>query len=516
MGLGNLIIEKMSAEVKTVDNLNRVDWRFTAAVIGLSLGVFGAGVFPAGGLGLALLWLWLALLFGLIWPRPILGVFFLCLALGWGRWLWYEEQRPPASWPAGETREFAAFVAEPPEPRETGQRLTLRPHGEQFLVHVYAPTYPPIALGDELLVSGEPVRPEVFESGTGRVVDYPAILRRAGVYYQMFNPRLTVTKPAAAYPMRRTLDRIKNIFENAVGKVFPEPSAALLHGILLGSRAALGVDWQERFRVTGLIHIVVLSGYNLTVVAEGLRRLLGFLPRHFSALFSLSALVLFTLMTGAGPATVRAALMAGLALVAGALGRAPAARRGLWAAGLLMVWHNPAILRDDLGFQLSFLATAGLLYLSPVLENFLVRSRFLSGYLPRSFAGLAAATLSAQIFILPWVVYRIGAWPTYALFTNLLVLPFVPAIMFGGFFAVLAALTSVVLGPVGTALAWITMTPVYFMLLGLLTLVRWVALWPWANLELPPIPWTFVVIAYSLLGWWAIMKNNVGHSTRRT
>ncbi len=506
----------MEAKVKTVNKSDgrRIDGLWPL-VTGLGLGVWLAGFLPDVW-SPAILALWWAIIFasGARWWSLVdrrlwfwLAVFCFGLALGWGRVWWWQATAPAPVWPTATPRTFEALVAREPEPREAGVRLVLQPSTAPFSIQVYVAAYPEWRLGDRVRVTGELVFPEAFASETGRRVDYPAMLRREGVLYQMFNPRLELLARGAAYPVRRALAAARHRFETALQAAIPEPAAALAGGMLLGSRAALGETWQARFRAAGLIHIVVLSGYNLTVVAEGLRRLLGFLPRRWSAASAVAAIILFTIMTGAEPATVRAAVMATLTLAAGALGRAASARRGLWVAAALMVWHNPLVLTTDLGFQLSVLATAGLLYLAPPFEATLAR------WWPTSRAwlvagrGLVATTLAAQVFIFPLVLYQIGEWPLYALFTNVLILPIVPLAMLGAFGLALMELLVGWSGWLGHVLVMIGLTPVYGLLAIILAVARLAAILPGANLPLPPVPWPVICLVYLALAAWLIIRS---------
>ena len=158
----------------------------------------------------------------------------------------------------------------------------------------------------------------------------------------------------------------KQKFIKALEAVIPEPQAGLGEGLLLGVNEALGDELKTAFRKTGIIHIVVLSGYNVMIVAEAIMRLLAFwFTPWIRLLIGLIAIGGFAFLVGLGPTVVRASLMAALILVARATGRHYAVLRSLMFAGLVMLIFNPHLLVFDPGFQLSFLATLALIWLAP-------------------------------------------------------------------------------------------------------------------------------------------------------
>ena len=157
----------------------------------------------------------------------------------------------------------------------------------------------------------------------------------------------------------------------------PKPVAPYSHAVEAGAFVFVtgqlatdnSGDLLQLFRIVGLIHIVVLSGYNMTVVADGVARLFRFLSLRSRTVVGTVLIILFSLMVGGGATVIRAAIMTILALIARTLGRVADAGRLLFIAGIIMLLENPRILLGDPSFQLSFLATLGLIYLSPLVEK---------------------------------------------------------------------------------------------------------------------------------------------------
>jgi len=149
----------------------------------------------------------------------------------------------------------------------------------------------------------------------------------------------------------------------SIEAVIPEPQVGLAEGLLLGVKQALGDELEVVFRKTGIIHIVVLSGYNVMLVVIFITYVLSYvLPYRARVPFGILAIVCFAVLVGLSATVVRASIMASLILFARATGRTYAVMRALCFAGVIMVLINPYLLVYDVGFQLSFLATLGLIF----------------------------------------------------------------------------------------------------------------------------------------------------------
>ncbi|MEK9161495.1 MAG: ComEC/Rec2 family competence protein, partial [Patescibacteria group bacterium] len=165
-----------------------------------------------------------------------------------------------------------------------------------------------------------------------------------------------------------------------------------------------------------------------TIVAETIMLFLSFLPQYLAISGGVIGVILFAIMTGASATVLRASIMALLALTAKATGRIYTVSWALFLAGFFMVLQNPKILRFDTSFQLSFLATLGLIYLSPIVKNNI-------GFVTEKLGlrEIFSATISAQIAVLPLLIYKTGIVSVVGLPVNFLILPFIPLTMFLGF-----------------------------------------------------------------------------------
>lgn len=220
----------------------------------------------------------------------------------------------------------------------------------------------------------------------------------------------------------------------AIGRDFRAPQSSLLAGILFGSQPDMPPRLKAEFQRTGTTHIVALSGYNVTIIITlVLAWCVRVVGRRSAWLPALILVFLFVLMTGASPSVLRAAVMATVVHFGLWLGRPIDMVRLLGYALFLMLWFNPLLIFHDLGFQLSFLATLGLVTIS---ERLQVALRWLPEHL--GIRANAAATLAAMIATEPLLIGTFGRLSLVAPVTNVLVLPLVPLSMAWGAVYVLA------------------------------------------------------------------------------
>ncbi len=287
--------------------------------------------------------------------------------------------------------------------------------------------------GDTVAMRGLLEEPQLFETQYGRTFDYVGYLQARGIAAVM--QRATLRSSQERGPsVLRTLFQLKHAFERALERAMQEPMVALMKGLLLGEKSGLPQALTQAFVIAGLIHVVVLSGYNIGVVSEWtLRFFATFLSRRIALGATAVVIILFALMAGGGMATIRACLMGLIAIVGRYLQRPALALRSLGVAVVVMVLYNPLVF-FDVGFVLSVLATFGLVTLGPWVET---KLRWLPAGDIRS---TAATTIAVQLYVLPALLYYTGVLSLVAVPANVLVLPFVPLAMLLGFVAGLLAL----------------------------------------------------------------------------
>ena len=231
-------------------------------------------------------------------------------------------------------------------------------------------------------------------------------------------------------------------WETRLEKILPYPENALGSGLLFGGSSRLSEEWEQKLNATSMTHIVAVSGYNVTLLVQYLSLfaiLLG-IRRQYSWLIAGFGIVLFIALIGFPASGVRAAIMGALALFAVCGGTVNSGLRALFVASACMVFVNPFILRYDVGFQLSVLATAGILIGMPFCISFF-RIHKLS-FLRRTIAEMALTTLCAQMFVFPIILHSFGTFSFLSFFANMAILWNIPLIMFFLFIALLVSFFS--------------------------------------------------------------------------
>lgn len=390
-------------------------------------------------------------------------------------------------------------VAEP-DPRDNTTFLTIvidvvgekkETAGISEKVRVAIDRFPEYFYGDRVRFVGKLVAPENFLTDQGTVFDYQSYLAKDGIYFEMFRPKITLVAHSEGNPIVAALLRFKLAFLSATSRIIPEPENGLLAGIILGIKHGIPDSLAEAFRRSGLVHIIVLSGYNLTIVAAALMAFVTwfhrFLPRFVPPLVGIVGIVAFTIMAGASATAVRAAIMALLAILARFVGRKYDISRAIAVAAFIMVVHNPKVLAFDPSFQLSFLATLGIVYLAPFFESRFTRitDRF-------GIKSIVAATFATQIFVLPRLVALSGAVSLFGVLANIIVLPFVPLTMLLG---ALTGFSALVYDLLAAPFAF----GAYFLLHAFVKIAEVFSSLPFSSIPVPVPPTWLTVAVYAAL-----------------
>lgn len=288
------------------------------------------------------------------------------------------------------------------------------------------------------------------------------------------------------YFLWRWATNLKGWAEDGIYQFLPYPQNALLSGILLGDRTSLPDEVVESFFVTGTIHILAVSGM-ITGFVAGLFfiffRALQ-LNRKWSAALAIGMILFFILMTGAHPPVCRAGLFSVLALLAVLFERRVHGGVLLLSTAFILILINPFVV-EDLSFQISFLATAGLMVMSPWMMEQL-------SFLPRLLAWLVTASAAAQLAVWCLIIYDFNQVSIYSILSNVLIVPLALFVTAGG----LALLTGSAIHPfLGTLFGAGCLWPLK--LLVYLTSVM--GHWPLAQWIVASPPFEWVVLFHILL-----------------
>lgn len=282
--------------------------------------------------------------------------------------------------------------------------------------------------------------------------------------------------------------------------MLPEPQASLAAGMLLGLKATIPTEVRDTFAATGTAHILVVSGWHLSLVAIMLVTMTTHagLSRRATFIIVLATIWVYALFVGATPSVLRAAVMASLTLFASTAERRAEPWTLLLLACFALTLLNPQILWN-IGFQLSVLATASLFAFAAPIEAWLLRCPPLRW---SAFAWVRAAltaTLAAQILALPLIMYQFGTVSLIAPLANVLLAPVLPLAMLLGGLTLGAGLIWLELGQIVALSAWLPLSWIAYV-------TGWLAQLPWAAMPLPSFPSWLLASYYGLLGGWYVWR----------
>ena len=390
--------------------------------------------------------------------------------------------------------EVSGFVAEEPNYNER-QAVIVQSEKLRVLIQsneremagrfiFYAPFYPQYHYGEKISLRCFLAAPQSKED-----VGYPLRLARRGVWSICLDPQVITSGVGGGNGLIFLFVRLSEILTNQINKILNEPQAAFLDGLLFGSRASIPADLKNYFNRTGTTHIIAVSGFNITIIAGALLAILRgvYIPRKKAFWLAVAGVIFFVILTGASASVVRAGIMGVVVLLSKQIGRLSQVGRILILTAFLMLLVNPRLLFFDAGFQLSFAATLGLVYISPLLEDYFKK-------IPKLF-GIRDAlltTFSAIIATTPLILFLFGRFSLVAPLANLLILPIIPLTMAVGFGSLIISAIYLPLGQWAGFLVWLPLTYI-------IRIVEYLGAFGWSAIDLPKFPWWLMVPMYGIM-----------------
>ncbi len=388
-----------------------------------------------------------------------------------------------------------AVVSEP-DTRERNIRLTVAVRsveGESVHGRVIAivPTHTEVAYGDTVVIHGVLRTPEAFETSNGRVFDYASFLKVRDISHEVAFATLEI-RGSGGNPIVRGALALKRAYIDGLRMVLNEPYAGLAAGITAGDKRSVGDELTNVFQRVSLVHILVLSGYNISVVLMALSVALQGRSRLAQLLSAAAVVCFFYIISGGAASAVRAGVMAYISVYAHLSGRMYSGLYVLVIVGTAMILINPLVLLFDPGFQLSFLATAGLIAFTP---HIAMRLQFVTERF--GLREIVASSAATQAVVLPLLLYAGGVLSVVSLPANALVLIVVPFTMVC---ACIAAFAGMVFGTAGVVFA----LPAHVLLAYMMHVAQWFAAIPCAAISVPlfsgwwlmPVYVSFAYLAY--------------------
>lgn len=355
-------------------------------------------------------------------------------------------------------------------------------------VLITAGKFPEYKYGDRLKIKGLLKTPSEDIDG----FNYRNYLQKEGIYSIMDFPEIELLGRGFGNPVMSMLFSFKNKFKEVARTFVSPPQEGILEALIFGEEENISKEWKDKLNLTATRHIAAVSGMNITIIASLILSFvlsLGFW-RQQAFYLTIFLLILFILMIGFPASAVRAGIMAAIFMTAQYFGRLSAAGRAVIFSAVLMLFLNPLILKFDIGFQLSFLAVLGMIYLQPFFSNLLKKIPN-PGFFP--LRATLSATISAQVFTLPILIYNFGRVSLISPFTNVLIVPFLGPITVLIF---IFGLAGMIFWGFGLILSW----PVWLFLSYIVKIIDWSAQIPWASVFLKEIHWIWLIISYLILG----------------
>lgn len=350
--------------------------------------------------------------------------------------------------------------------------------------------YPEFKYGDQLAVTCQLQAPKAINDFA-----YDRYLARSAIYSVCYQPQTKLLNSAAVTSQGNygAILKFKDRLRDLMNQGLTEPEASLARGIMLGDQRGLPDEIKQQFARTGLSHIVAISGMNFSFIVILLASLLLACGLRRQQIFYLTSAVIFgyVILIGLPASAVRAVIMSFLFLLAIFLGRLGRLINALILAATLMTLLNPRLLRDDVGFQLSFLALLGIIYVYPLLNRWLKQLKYRP---PQLLSETICLTLSAQVFTLPIMANSFQAVSLIAPISNLFILWTLPV------------LTVLLAGALPLAWIWPNLTlyfflPAQFILKYILWSVHRFSDVSWAQLPMNQLSWLGTVVYYLFVSW---------------
>ncbi|NCU41839.1 MAG: ComEC/Rec2 family competence protein [Candidatus Moranbacteria bacterium] len=474
---------------------------FSDTLFSISLALLGATAFVLFSEGnpfiFAFIYLSLGIgIIGAFWRkcRPfIVGMFFVFFG---GSLLWIY-QKTDLSWAdIYEGREFSdevVIIGESIEEKTT-QRIPIQFHSclegkclnrEAFIRTEKWETY---RIGEKLSVSCMWEIPQ-FDEKTK--TDWKRIFSARGPFLFCFD-RAPVRLGEKDDIFRFSFTEARQSAEERIAHILPYPESALGGGLLFGGSSGLSHQWQEKFAHTSMTHIVAVSGYNITLLVQyfGILAITVGIRRQHSLWLSVVGIFLFIAMIGFPASGVRAGIMGILAFIAISGGAMSNALRALVMASACMVFFSPLILRYDVGFQLSVLATLGIIVGAPFIKRLGVQRL---SFFPKLFSEIALTTFFAQLFVFPLIIKTFGFFSLLSFVANLCILWTLPLAMLGTLLALAISVFAIVAGKVAGIFPWILLS--YDM-----HVIDWLSRYEKLSLSPENVSPLFILVYYFVLG----------------
>jgi competence protein ComEC len=324
--------------------------------------------------------------------------------------------------------------------------------------------------------------------------NYTNYLLKDGIYSVMGFPQIELVSKKHEYNVfsysYEKILFVKQKLKQSIQDNFLPPHSLILEGIIFGNNKNMTPDLRNKLNNTGLRFLTAISGVHVVILSAILISFMLFLglKRNHAFYFSIIFIWLYIVLTGFTASGIRAATMGSIFIFAEVFGRQNTSSRTIVLAAALMLLQNPLLLIYDIGFQLSFLASLGIIYLKPAI-SYLLEIVFKEN--SHELSNIISITVTAQIFTLPMMVFNFGTLPLVAPITNILILPVMPLILsFGFLFSIFSAISKI--------LGWIFYIPCWLLISYFLGVMNFFSQ-PQMAKTITNISWIWIFLIYLII-----------------
>lgn len=367
---------------------------------------------------------------------------------------------------------------------------TLKSVNGKVLINM--PLYSGYEYGDIIKIECKLQEPGIIDN-----FDYHEYLARYDIYSTCYWPKVTLVEKQQDSFLYSALLSVKARAKFVIDTKLSEPQSSFISALILGLKRSVPQQMRDWFAYSGTAHLLAVSGLHVSILTKMLMIFLVstlLIHRKKAFWFALVLISLFILLAGAPASAVRAGIMGLALLYAEKLGRPYSSMRILLLAATIMLFINPKLLKADIGFQLSFTAVLGLYFLSPWFNQYF---KHVPNFRLMPIRKYLSATLSAQIFVLPLILYYFGNLSLIAPLANIIILSIMPLVMAFGFLFV-------IFGLIHAWLSYIILWPLWILLTFVILIAKIGASIPYMSFIMSGFPFFTVIVLYGLIIFWVI------------
>ncbi|MDD5693170.1 MAG: ComEC/Rec2 family competence protein [Patescibacteria group bacterium] len=368
---------------------------------------------------------------------------------------------------AGKTSNYLGTISEMPIKIEHGNKViieikTINGEAQNDKAILYMKEYPVVKFSEIIKFDG---KLKSYGDSKNRLI-------KDRIIGEMSVDEFSITgkNKSLYYQIKGVLYSLRSAFNEALKEVLPQEESGLASGLILGEKTLISPEFTRALQNSGTSHIIALSGYNITIILSLFVAFRIHLSRRLNLLLPICFIILFIIMTGASASIVRAGIMGMMPVLAKYLGRNNNSFIAILFSATVMVLFNPFIVLYDVGFQLSFAALCGMIYLGPIISKWFTK-------LPEIINFTLSETLGAQVATLPLLLYYFGRASIISPISNLVILSLVPLGMLISFVIGVCYMTLPILGQ-------LVAIPGYFILHLFYVLINFFGDLPYASTQI--------------------------------